>query len=178
MGGDPSFPFPSGAAPFPKVCVEMTHDARGRGMQPRAGAWDLLPVAHRGHMRGSREYASAWLGWEDETLPTSSLIAFLHALHPLVREFCRAEQHNSLSLISFYVQIRTYNARVLLPFWKSLEYLLSPYHFGCVDEIAGVSSILHRKCQLPHSYHVADPNDQRLQPTQVQSSRCPQQISF
>jgi hypothetical protein len=26
-------------------------------------------------------------GWEDETLPTSSLIAFLHALHPLVREF-------------------------------------------------------------------------------------------
>jgi hypothetical protein len=80
---------PSGAAPpFPKVCVEMTHDARGRGLQPRAGAWDLLPVARiGGTCKGHVSVQRAWLGWEDETSPTSSLIAFLHALHPLLREF-------------------------------------------------------------------------------------------
>jgi len=39
----------------------------------------------------------AWLGWEHETLLNSSrsLIAFLHALHPLVRELS-IEQNSKL----------------------------------------------------------------------------------
>lgn len=49
---------PSGAALSQRLCVEMTHDARGRGMQPSGGAWDLLPVPRSGGTsEGSREYA-------------------------------------------------------------------------------------------------------------------------